>query len=117
MRFWKRKQDKISGERKMRRRFALAYWPDDVAGWLRIPSMITGLTGILGVMKYTWQPASVLLASFNLPSVALCWWMLGAGSTVYLLSLAFWLFVEDVAKTCRPQNHSASDNSSQWRSM
>jgi hypothetical protein len=117
MRFWKRKKDDTSGGRKSRRRFALAYWPDDVAGWLRIPSMITGITGFLGVVKYSSQPAAVLLKSFNLPPVEFCWLMLGVGCTVYLLSLACWLFVEDVARTCRPHGDTASVTSSQWRSM
>jgi hypothetical protein len=115
--FWKRKQDKISGERKRRRWLALAYWPDEVAGWLRIPSMIAAIAGILGVVKYSSLSVSVYLKPVNLPPVEFCWLMLGIGCTVYVLSLACWLFVEDVAKTCGPRNHSVSDNSSQWRSM
>jgi hypothetical protein len=117
MRLWKRKQNTASGKKRTHRRFRLAYWPDDMVGWLRIPSMIAGITGVLGVVKYSSHPAAVLLRSFNLPPVEFCWLMLGAGCTVYLLSLACWLFVEDVAKTCRPQNYSASDSASQWRSM
>jgi hypothetical protein len=117
MRFWKRKKNEISGKRMLRRSFGLPYWPDDMAGWLRVPSMIVSLIGILGIAKYTWPPAAVLLGTFNLPPVEFCWLMLGAGGTVYLMSLACWLFVEDVAKTCRPHSDAASANSNQWRSM
>jgi hypothetical protein len=95
----------------------LAYWPDDLAGWLRIPSMITGITGIVGVIKYSRLPAAAFLKSFNLPSAEICWLMLGIGCTVYLLSLACWLFVEDVAVTCRPDSGDSFNQSSRWRSM
>jgi hypothetical protein len=114
MQFWKQKNTSV--KRKIRRRFVLACWPDDMVGWLRIPSMITGITGILGVVKYSNQPAAVLLKSFNLPPVEFCWLMLGVGCTVYLLSLACWLFVEDVARTCRPTSDDGS-NPGRWRSL
>jgi hypothetical protein len=117
MHFWKRKQKDTSGTRKLHRRYSLAFWPDDVTGWLRIPSMIAGIAGILGVVKYSNQPAAVLLKSFNLPPIEFCWLMLGVGGTVYLLSLACWLFVEDVAKTSRPHSQTASVNSNPWRSI
>jgi len=117
MRFSKRKKVEISGERKIRRRFVLPYWPDEVTGWLRIPSMIAAITGILGIVKYSNLSVSVLLKSVNLPPVEFCWMLLGIGSTVYLLSLACRLFVEDVAETHRPCSGTASGGSNQWRSM
>jgi hypothetical protein len=79
--------------------------------------MITGLVGILGILKHSSGPISAVLKSFNLPPVDLCWLMLGVGGTVYLLSLACWLFVEDVARTCRPYSDGVSGDSSQWRSL
>jgi hypothetical protein len=116
MLFRKQKKDELSGQRTSRRRFSLPCWPADVTGWLRIPSMITGIVGILGVVKYSRLPIAVFLKSVNFPPVEFCWLMLGVGCTVYLLSLACRLCVEDVARTCRP--HSGTDcNPDQWRSL
>jgi hypothetical protein len=117
MHFRKRKENKTLSKRTLRMRFCLAYWPNDAAGWLRIPSMITGIAGILGVAKYTWLLASRLLKSVNMPPVEFCWLMLGVGGTVYLLSIICGLFFDDVAKAYRPQSDAASSAHSQWRSL
>lgn len=106
----------IPGKAKTRRWYGLAYWPDDVVGWLRIPSLIMFCIGILGTAKYTWPVAARYLKSINLPAIEFCWLMLIAGGTVYLLSLISWLFFEDIRKNCRP-SHDIVTAPGQWRSM
>jgi hypothetical protein len=116
MHLGKRKEKHTSGKRKLRRRYFLACWPDDVVGWLRIPSMIMFLIGLLGILKTTWPLTSRYLKSFNLPPVEFCWLMLIAGGTVYLMSVICWLCFNDDRETWRPCS-SDTQTSEQWRSL
>jgi protein-S-isoprenylcysteine O-methyltransferase Ste14 len=114
MRLWKRKENRIPGKKKSRRYFGLERWPDDVWGWLRIPAMIAGITGILGIVKYTSPQACRLLKSFNLPSIEFCWMILIASVAVYLLCFVYWLLPKSSVKVS-PERKGVSLPPQQWR--
>ena len=94
----------------------LLYWPDDVVGWLRIPSLLLWVTGLLGIGKYTWPVASKYLKLVNLPPIEFCWIMLITGGAIYLLSTICWLWFEYMDRLSRSHNKTVAA-SDQWRSM
>jgi hypothetical protein len=116
MRLWKRKKNRTPGKKNSGRHFGLERCPDDVWGWLRIPSMIAGIIGILGIAKCTSPRVCRLLKSFNLPSIEVCWMILIVAVAVYLLCVVYWLLPANSAKA-PPERKDVSLPPQQWRSF
>jgi hypothetical protein len=116
---WNHKWERgITAKKVSCRRLGFAYWPHDVLGWMRIPSLIAGAAGILGILKYASPLAFRLLKPLNLPSIEFSWVMLALAVAVYVLCLIYWLSPEDIAKTYRKYNKkNISVAPGRWRNL
>jgi hypothetical protein len=117
---WYDKLDRgVSVKKSSPCRLGIARWPAGVLGWIRIPSLIVGIAGILGILKYMSPRAARLLKPLNLPSIEFCWIMLALAVTVYLLCIVCWLsknITPDIDIYNQPDKK-VSASPGRWRSL
>jgi hypothetical protein len=116
---WRDKlESRIAAKTVSRRRVGFLCWPTDIMGWVRIPSLIAGIAGLLGILRYTSPQAFRLLKPLNLPSIEFCWVMLALGVAVYFLCLVSWLSPKgDATKVYDVPEKKATSSSGGWRSL
>jgi hypothetical protein len=100
-----------------RRRLGMVRWPTGVLGWVRIPMLIAGIAGILGILKNMSPVAARLLRPLNLPSVEFCWTMLALAIVVYLVCIVFWLSKDDASDIYDQPDKKESAVPGRWRSL
>jgi protein-S-isoprenylcysteine O-methyltransferase Ste14 len=115
---WHDKSDHdVTAKKASRCRQGIGCWPTGVLGWIRIPSLVVGIAGILGILKYMSPRAARLLKSLNLPSIEFCWIMLAVAIVVYLLCIVYWLSPKDITDIYDQPDKKASAASGRWRSL
>lgn len=107
----------VTVKKVSRCRQGIAYWPTGVLGWIRIPSLIVGIAGILGILKSMSPEAARLLKPLNLPSIQFCWIMLALAVAVYLLCIVYWLSPKDITEMYDQHDKKSSASPGRWRSL
>jgi hypothetical protein len=117
---WHDKSDHgVTVKKVSRYRPGVACWPTGVLSWIRIPSLIAAITGILGILKYKLPEAARLLKPLNLPSIEFCWIMLALAVAGYLLCIVCWLsknITPDIDIYNQPDKK-VSASPGRWRSL
>jgi hypothetical protein len=119
---WHDKSDHgVTVKKVPRCRQGMVRWPTGVLGWIRIPTLVVGIAGILGILKNIWPVTFRLLKPLNLPSIEFCWIMLALAIAIYLLCIVCW-----VSKNITPDIYDQPDDrhdkkstasSGRWRSL
>ncbi len=64
--------------------------------WLRIPSVLLGSIGLLGILPVKFQAAASMLSFFRMPSVGMCCLIVAGSATLFVLSITV---VKETKKT------------------
>jgi hypothetical protein len=107
----------VTVKKGSRRRLGIAYWPTGVLGWIRIPLLVAGIAGILGILKNMWPVTFRLLKPLNLPSIEFCWIMLALAIAVYLLCIVYWLSPKDIMEMYDQHDKKSSASPGWWRNL
>ena len=56
-------------------------------GWVRIPAIIVGCIGILGILGHRIEPAGTLISLFNMPREAICYVITAGAAILFGISM------------------------------
>lgn len=115
---WHDKSDHgVTVKKVSRHRLGIVRWPTGVLGWIRIPLLVAGIAGILGILKNMWPVTFRLLKPLNLPSIEFCWIMLALAIAIYLLCIVCWLSKNITPDIYDQPDKKASISPGRWRSL